>query len=709
MKPEDQKAYLEKYAQAKKKGFPFYPNIIFKDAVVALIVFLILVALAHFVGAPLESRADPADTSYTPKPEWYFIFLFQLLKYFPGSLEVLGVVVLPTLVILLLFVLPLLDRSPKRNYGGRPIVIAVTTVMVVGIVFLTIQSVREAPPPAEAAEGDQVAALYAKNCATCHGSSISLPPDANLHMIIAEGKHEGMPAWSADLTTDQIDALAGFIASPGGNQLFTDNCSECHAITELVAGNPLDLKNALEQGNNFPPHSDVNLPDWNETISVEERTVLLNFLIAPDGQRLYAINCSPCHGQSVAYSGGENELSQIISAGGLHLEMPPWQERLSDTELDTLSKYVVNPTAAPEGQALFQTYCAACHGERIPTAENTDSARETIATGGSHQTMPVWGEVLTQEQLDALVSYTLNTAKGTSLEVGQNLFAANCAICHGEFGEGGLNPARPGDVIAPISTAEYLKTRDDFTLRAIITQGQPNFGMSPFGSSFGGPLDDDEVDAIVAYIRSWESNPPVELPPEIAIEETGLSGTEVYQGLCAQCHGVNGEGGIGPALADAEFQSANSDEEIFTTISDGHETTAMIAWGDILTSEQIQQLVELIRQLEPAPPGEQAAKPTPSPVASAVSFSADVFPLIAEKCGVCHGTFGGWDASSYESIMTSGNHAPVINRGDADQSILAQMLLDTHMDGILMPPGKQLPKSEIEPIITWINQGAKDN
>jgi len=84
--------------------------------------------------------------------------------------------------------------------------------MVIGIVFLTIQSVREAPPPAEAAEGDQVAALYTKNCATCHGSSITLPADANLHMIIAEGKHEGMPAWSADLTSDQIDALAGFIA-----------------------------------------------------------------------------------------------------------------------------------------------------------------------------------------------------------------------------------------------------------------------------------------------------------------------------------------------------------------------------------------------------------------------------------------------------------------------------------------------------------------
>ena len=593
MKQEEQKAYLEKYAQAKKKGFPFYPDIIFKDAIVALILFLLLVALAYFVGAPLESRADPADTTYTPKPEWYFIFLFQLLKYFPGSLEVLGVVVLPTLVILLLFVLPLLDRSPKRNYAGRPIVIGVTTVMVIGIVFLTIQSVREAPPPAEAAEGDQVAALYTNNCATCHGSSITLPADANLHMIIAEGKHEGMPAWSADLTSDQIDALAGFIASPGGNQLFTDNCSECHAITELVAGSPLDLKNALEQGQNFPAHRDVELPDWSENISAEGRTVLLNFLIAPDGQRLFAINCSPCHGQSVAYSGEESELRQIISAGGMHLEMPPWQERFSDTELDTLSKYVVDPAAAPDGQALFQENCAACHGERVPTAENIESARQTIATGGTHQTMPLWGEVLTEEQLAALVNYTLNAARGTSLEIGQSLFASNCAICHGDFGEGGLNPARPGDVIAPISTAEYLKTRDDFTLQAIIAQGQPNFGMSPFGSAFGGPLDDDEMDAIVAYIRSWESNPPVELPPEIAIEDTGLSGTEVYQELCAQCHGVAGEGGIGPALADAEFQSANADEDIFATISDGHEATAMIAWGEILTAGQIQESVTL--------------------------------------------------------------------------------------------------------------------
>ena len=86
-----------------------------------MLVFAILVALAYFVGVPTEARANPADTTYTPRPEWYFLFLFQLLKYFPGNLEVIGVVVIPTLVILLLLALPFIDRSPKRHFLRRPL------------------------------------------------------------------------------------------------------------------------------------------------------------------------------------------------------------------------------------------------------------------------------------------------------------------------------------------------------------------------------------------------------------------------------------------------------------------------------------------------------------------------------------------------------------------------------------------------------------
>jgi len=77
MNEKEQQEYLEQYKQAKDKGVYFFPDILFKDALIALVAFIVLIGLAYLVGAPLEERANPADTSYTPRPEWYFLFLFQ--------------------------------------------------------------------------------------------------------------------------------------------------------------------------------------------------------------------------------------------------------------------------------------------------------------------------------------------------------------------------------------------------------------------------------------------------------------------------------------------------------------------------------------------------------------------------------------------------------------------------------------------------------
>lgn len=723
MNEEEKRNYLERYKKAKEKGVPFFPDIIFKDVVLSLLVFIILIGLATLIGAPLEERANPADSSYTPKPEWYFLFLFQLLKYFPGNLEVIGVVILPTLAILLLLLLPVLDRSTKRHFSSRRLVIGVTAVLMLGVIILTVQAVREAPPPVEAAAGDRIAALYAENCAGCHGAEISVASGANLHDVIAQGSHEGMPAWSADLTTDEIDALAGFILSPAGSQLFTANCSQCHEAPELVAGDPLLLRNALEQASAFEAHADQDVPDWTETLSREERTALLNFLIAPDGQRLFAVDCSPCHGTAVAYDGNEIELRDIIREGGLHLEMPPWQERLDPSQLDQLAEFIVDPDSVAGGDALFDQYCTRCHGNRVPQMDDFEEARTVIATGGSHETMPVWGEVLTDEQIDALVNYTIEAAEGTPVVVGQQLFAENCASCHGDLGEGGENPARAGDIIAPISTAEYLKTRDNATLQAVIAHGQPNFGMSPFGSAFGGPLDDDQIDALVAFIRSWEANPPVELPPEAQVNTLALDGFEIYSDICAQCHGITGGGGVGPSLRDNEFRTTSTPQDMFDTISQGHDATDMIAWGAILTSEQIEQLVEFIEQLpvdEPAEPtpvpsetdGDVATpEPTEEPAAEEISFSANVLPILENRCIDCHGSDGGWDASSYENVMTTGDNAPVVIPGDVEGSLLAQKLLGTQEEGDPMPPPAIRPLNEelIQIILDWIAAGAPDN
>jgi mono/diheme cytochrome c family protein len=629
MNEKEQKEYLEEYHKAKEKGVPFFPDIIFKDAVVTLVVFLILVALAYFVGTPLEGRANPADATYTPRPEWYFLFLFQLLKYFPGNLEVIGVVLIPTLVILLLVALPFLDRSPRRHFRNRPVVVGAALIGILGISFLTVQAVRESPPPAATDNGDQTATLYARNCANCHGATIDVPEGTNLHAVIAQGKHEGMPAWSADLTTDQIDALAGFILSPVGSTLFTQNCGGCHQVSELISSDPLQLKNVLDQGPAFPAHVDQNVPKWSETLNAEARTSLLNFLIAPDGQRLFTVNCSPCHGLSVAFSGSEQELRQIISQGGLHLEMPPWQEKLDQSQIDTLAHYVVDPSSVPQAKDLFEKDCSTCHGDRIPKSPSFEQAQQAIASGGAHQTMPVWGSALTSEQLDALVSYTLDAARGTPLELGQNLFGQNCSPCHGEFGEGGPNPTRPGDVITPISTAEFLKTRDDYTLRSIISQGQPNSGMSPFGSENGGPLDEDEIDAIVA-------------------------------------------------------------------------------WGDVLSTEQIQQLVDYIRQLGQS--AEEAGVANATPTAPPVpSFGKDIMPILSSSCTMCHGDSGGWDATNYDKLMSTGDHGPVVVPGDVDASLLAQKIQGTQTEGKMMPPLKKMKEKDIQTILDWIAAGAPHN
>lgn len=701
MDERDRQEYLKQYKKEKEKGVPFFPDAVVKDAIIALAVFLLLVGLAFVLGAPLEEPANPADSTYTPRPEWYFLFLFQLLKYFPGQLEVVGVFVIPTILILLLFALPFLDRKRERHFTKRPIVIGATAFLAVGVVFLTVQSMLEQPPPAQVTPGDQTAALYAENCAPCHGASVVVPSGTNLHEVIAQGRHDGMPAWSGDLTSDEIDALAGFVLSPAGSLLFVQNCGDCHDAPDLVAGDPLQLKSALDLALDFAPHEDQSISNWPETLSSESRTALLNFLVAPDGQRLFTTNCSSCHGRSVAVAGDEAAMRDIIGQGGLHLEMPPWRERLSGSELDALANYVIDPDSTPGAEELFGQHCLACHGDQIPAASNVSVARETIAAGGAHETMPVWGELLTDEQLDALVSYTFQATSSSSIDVGQRLYAENCAPCHGDFGEGGANPTRADDIIAPISSAEYLRTRDDSTLSAIIAEGQPNFGMSPFGTAFGGPLDDEDVSSIVAFIRAWEEDPPVEIPPEVAPRSLAISGEEVYADVCAQCHAPDGSGLIGPSLRNPNFQTANTDQEIFDTINLGHDATPMIGWGEILSSEQISQLVDFIRELVDSPSSNTDAGPP--------SFSRDVMAIFEVECATCHGSFGGWDSSSYEAVMTTGDNAPVVVPGDAENSLLAQKMLGTHEHGAIMPPAGALSSSQIQVILGWILEGALDD
>ncbi len=699
MKKEEREEYLEKYAEAKKKGIPFFPDAIFKDTVVAFIVFLVLVGLSVFVGASLEEVADPSDSSYTPRPEWYFLFLFQLLKYFPGDLEVIGVFVIPMIAIGFLVALPWTDRSAKRHWSDRPVVTSITVFLLAGAIFLTVQAfLEEAPPAAATTAGDRTALLYADNCAGCHGAVLTVAPGVDLFEVIQGGTHDGMPAWNSDLSATEIDALVGFLLSPNGYDLYVANCAECHEIETLVEADALQVRQALEEGDEFGPHAGLGLPHWGDVLTADSQAKLLNFLTAPDGQRLWTQECASCHGQSVAYSGGREDLEQVIRDGGGHLEMPSFTGAIPAADIETLAVYVTDPPAAPEGAALFGLYCATCHATRVPTATDLDSARRAIALGGAHEDMPVWGEIFTDEQVDALVDYVIAAAELPDLNEAETLFLQNCAGCHGAQGEGGANPSRAGDIIAPISTAEYLATRDDFTLAAIISQGQPNFGMSPFADTFGGPLTSEQVDLLVSYMRAWEENPPVELPPDVPSGPgAGAGAQEVYLTFCSQCHGASGEGGVGPAF-DVLWQDSRSDQDIFDDINLGHPSTAMIAWGEILSSQQIEDLVGYIRTLT-GEPG----------VSGPLTYVAAIKPIFDSYCSGCHGSLGGWTGTTYQDAMTTGNGGPTIIPGDPDNSRLVQTLIGTHPDGIVMPPSVTMSPADIQKIVDWVAAGAPES
>src|SRR4051794_19145228 len=112
MKPADKEGYLREYELLKKKGKPFFPYAVMKDSAMALIVVVVVVVMALVLGAEQGPKADPTTTTYVPRPEWYFFFLFELLRVIkPPELVPVATIVIPTICMVLLLLLPFYDRN----------------------------------------------------------------------------------------------------------------------------------------------------------------------------------------------------------------------------------------------------------------------------------------------------------------------------------------------------------------------------------------------------------------------------------------------------------------------------------------------------------------------------------------------------------------------------------------------------------------------
>ena len=227
----EQESYLLEYEVMKKKGKPFFPYAVLKDSVMMMIVALVIVAMSLILGAEQGPKADPTTTTYVPRPEWYFYFLFELLRVIkPPELVPVATIGIPTLCMVLLLLLPFYDRNPERRIERRPVALTAGILTIIAMAYLTFLGASAGSPteidlevPPQFETGKQVAAQ--SGCLACHkfGENGNDGPGPELTEIGAKLPAQAiertlvnpsgiMPEYGS-LPPEKFNALVEFLAS----------------------------------------------------------------------------------------------------------------------------------------------------------------------------------------------------------------------------------------------------------------------------------------------------------------------------------------------------------------------------------------------------------------------------------------------------------------------------------------------------------------
>jgi menaquinol-cytochrome c reductase cytochrome b/c subunit len=246
---ERREAYQREHDFQTRTGKPFFPYAIFHDTVTSLVTVGLIMGLAilwhegfgpvngddqgragGFLGPAYEDRADPGTEAYDPRPEWYFFFLFQLLRIFKEPQMLLfATIIIPTLLMVLLIAWPFIDRRPERRVSRRPAAMVLGIAIPVVLLFLTWEGSKAPSIGAASAHPGAAAFSNALPCGTCHtladagtGGQVgpnldSAKPDyATALEFITNGK-AGMPSFKQQgLTDDQLKCMAGYVATWAG-------------------------------------------------------------------------------------------------------------------------------------------------------------------------------------------------------------------------------------------------------------------------------------------------------------------------------------------------------------------------------------------------------------------------------------------------------------------------------------------------------------
>ncbi len=254
------------------------------------------------------------------------------------------------------------------------------------------------------------------------------------------------------------------------------------------------------------------------------------------------------------------------------------------------------------------------------------------------------------------IAAVTNQDKAIAVSAGQKLFQANCVTCHGANGEGDIGPA--------LNDSTFLKTTADDTIFSVISSGIPGTQMPAWNQSHGGPLTDENVNQLVAFLRSWQDTAPDRR--NAPLQGDAGNGTVIFNSVCAICHGPNGTGtDKAAAINVADHLNQFDDAWYKDTIMKGRPAKGMPTWGTVLSPQQTADLLALIDQWRASPalatataitstaqvtstaevtPTVEVARPSnPGGPGPAVALTGDVTAgtkIYIDNCQKCHGPEG---------------------------------------------------------------------
>ena len=454
----------------------FYPRQVLMDMAFALLLMVGLGFLAYFHPVQLGPIADPANTKFVPRPEWYYLPMFEWLKFWSSRMEVFAVVVIPGILALLFFLMPFLDRKLERRPWRRPIPLLAVAIVLVGMVFLGFKShlddlhdqnvavqlayqekqaedYTKAPfvPRMESASGEQISSapvsplvakgrgiFTTKGCSGCHGATgtgtanapslvgittkFTLPQITELvHHPTAKMLAGHMPSF--DFSTPDMAALFSYLDSLGKPG------EAAPATAPTIAGVAAPAASV--------PGGMIAIPAAGSGAAATK-----NSAVAAAGEAIFqAQSCSRCHGEAGAGAGKIPPMSGLVA-------------KLSDAQIakliqapnPTMKAGGMPPVVAPPGDikslvAYLRSLAPGqtAHASATPQGTNSASPASSAPAPSPAAAPAASPEVAKTGAAPTASAADKSPAPATAPpdSAGRALFVANgCMACHGKTAQG---------------------------------------------------------------------------------------------------------------------------------------------------------------------------------------------------------------------------------------------------------------------------------